>query len=102
MRDWLHAEYRDFDLVPRAMLCTSARGTYYFLSRFDVGRGLYSDSYEVYRIGPMGEGEACLSWFGLETRARERLQDISIGDFPFDVASREFLPYDSIASMLGE
>lgn len=102
MADWLHAEYRDFDAVPRAMLCTSARGTYYFVSRFDSARGAWSDSYEVYRIRPMGEGEACLSWFGLETRALERLPDVPVGDFPFDMAARAFLPYDPIIGLLGE
>ena len=57
MNRWLHAEYRDFDAVPRAMVCTSPRGTYYFLSRFDRARGAYADTYEVYRMNPMGEGE---------------------------------------------
>jgi len=102
MADWLHAEYRDFDVVPRAMLCAGARGTYYFVSRFDAGRGTHSAWYEAYRIRPMGEGETCLSWFGLETRALQRLQDIPVSDFPFDVAARAFLPYDSIAAILGE
>jgi hypothetical protein len=50
MTKWLDAKYRDFDDVPCAMLCTSARGRF----------------------------------------------------FPFALASREFLPYDSIATMLGE
>lgn len=102
MTDWLHAEYRDFDGVPRAMLCTGRRGTYYFLSRLDGARGTYSDVYEVYRIRPMGEGEVCLSWFGLETRAFERLPDIPVRNFPFDVAALAFLPYDPIATMIGE
>ena len=102
MTDWLEAEYRDFDGVPRAMLCTGRRGTYYFLSRLDSARGTYSDVYEVYRIRPMGEGEVCLSWFGLETRALARLPDIPVPDFPFDVAERAFLPYDPIVPTLGE
>lgn len=102
MTDWLHAEYRDFHDVPRAMLCTSARGTFYFLSRLDAKRGDYSDAYEVYRIHPPGEGDACQSWFGLETRALERLPDIPVRSFPFDLVARTFLPYDSIASKLGE
>ena len=102
MKRWLHAEYRDFAASPRAMLCTSAQGTYYFLSRFDVSRGTYSDDYEVYRLPPTGEGDACLSWFGLETRALERLPDIPVRAFPFDVTARRFLPYDSIASSLRE
>jgi len=102
MTDWLHAEYRDFDGAPRAMLCTGRHATYYFLCRFDAARDAYDDVYEVYRIQPMGEGEVCLSWFGLETGARERLPDLPVGDFPFDVAARQFLPYDSIASKLGE
>ena len=100
MTDWLYAEYRDFDVVPRAMLCTSAQGSYYFVSRFDATSGAFADSYEVYRIRPMGEGEACLSWFGLETRAVERLPNLPVRDFPFDVAARAFLPYDAIAAML--
>jgi hypothetical protein len=102
MTDWLHAEYRDLDVVPRAMVCTSGRYSYYFVSRFDPERGMYRDWYEVYRMCPMEEGEVCLSWFGLETRARERLPDLPVGDFPFDVAARKFLPYDSIATKLGE
>lgn len=102
MTDWLHAEYRDYDVVPRAMLCTGAGGTYYFVSRFDAWRRTYSDSYEVYRIRPMGEGEACLSWYGLETRALERLSDLPVRDFPFDVTARTFLAYDPIVPLLGE
>jgi hypothetical protein len=102
MKDWLHAEYRDFDTVPRAILCRSAKGTYFFLSRFDAARGAYPDTYEAYRLRPMGEGEVCQSWFGLETRAIERLPDIRVSDFPFDVTTRRFLPYDAIASSLGE
>jgi hypothetical protein len=100
--EWINAEYRDFDGVPRAMLCTTRTGTYYFLSRFDASRGGYSDSYEAWRLPPMGEGETCLSWFGLETRAIERLPDIPLREFPFDVTARKFLPYDAIASTLGE
>ena len=102
MTEWLHAEFRDFDGVPRAMVCTSERGTYYFVSRFDAESGGFRDWYEVYRIDPMEEGEVCLSWFGLETRARERLPDLPVAEFPFDVAARQFLPYDSIAAKLGE
>ena len=102
MTDWLHAEYRDFDTVPRAMLCRSAKGTYYFLSRFDASRGAYPETYEAYQLPAMSEGEACQSWFGLETRAIERLPDIRVSDFPFDVTTRRFLPYDAIASSLGE
>ncbi len=102
MPEWLHAEYRDFDGAPRAMLCTSARGCYYFLSRFDAARGAYSDVYEAYRVLPPGEGEACQSWFGLEARAQERLPDIPVGSFPFDPVARRFQPYDAIATILGE
>jgi hypothetical protein len=102
MTDWLHAEYREFDEVPRAMLCTSAHGTYYFVSRFDAAVAAHSDAYETYRIRSPGEADTCLSWFGLETRALERLPDIPVRSFPFDLAARAFLPYDSIASMLGE
>jgi hypothetical protein len=102
MTNWLHAEYRDFDVVPRAMLCTGAGGTYYFVSRFDARRRAWSDSYEVYRIGPMGESEACLSWFGLEANALERLPDLPVREFPFDVTARTFLPYDPIVPVLGE
>jgi hypothetical protein len=102
MPEWLHAEYRDFDGVPRAMLCTSARGCYYFLSRFDAVRGTYSDTYEAYRIRPPGEGDACHSWFGLEAGAEERLPDIPVREFPFDLGARRFLPYGSIAPTLGE
>lgn len=65
--EWLHAEYRDQDGVPRAMLCTSARGCCFFLSRFGATREAYSDAYEVYRVPPPGESEPCLSWFRLET-----------------------------------
>lgn len=102
MTDWLHAEYRDFHEFPRAMLCTGRHAAYYFLCRFDAARDAYDDVYEAYRLRPMGEGEVCQSWFGLETRAVERLPDIPVRDFPFDAASREFLPYDPIAPLLGE
>jgi hypothetical protein len=100
MADWIHAEYRDFDDIPRMMVCTNAQGTYLFQSRFDEAKDEYADTYEVYRIRPLSDSDACASWFGLETRALERLPDIPVGDFPFDVATRRFLPYDSIAPLL--
>ena len=100
MTDWIHAEYRDFYDVPRMMVCSNARGTYLFWSRFDEEKDDYTDYYEVYRIRPLSDSEACASWFGLETRALERLADIPVGDFPFDVAARRFLPYDPIAPLL--
>jgi hypothetical protein len=100
MSDWIHAEYRDFEDVPRMMVCTNALGTYYFSSRFDHAKGAYADYYEVYRIRPLSDSEACASWFGLETRALERLPDIPVEDFPFDVATRRFLSYDPIAALL--
>jgi hypothetical protein len=99
--DWLTAEYRDLYDVPRAILCSNARGNFYFLSRFDESADAYADHYEVYRMPPMREGETCASWFGLETRAVERLHDLPVKDFPFDVATREFLPYDPIAQLVG-
>ena len=34
-------------------------------------------------------------------RALERLPDIPVRDFPFDVASRAFLPYDPIVGCSG-
>lgn len=102
MKAWLHAEYRDLDGFPRAMLCTGARGTYYFVCRHDAERGRYADAYEVYRLRTPAEDAACLSWFGLETRAEERLADLPVRDFPFDVTARRFLPYDPIAALLRE
>ena len=102
MTDWLHAEFREFHDVPRAMLCTGPHATYYFLCRFNGARDQYDDVYEAYRLRPMGDGDVCQSWFGLETRAAERLPDIPVRDFPFDVATCRFLPYDSIVPLLGE
>jgi hypothetical protein len=100
MPTWLHAEYRDFHDYPRAMVCTNARGTFLFLSRFDEAKHDYADHYEVYRIRPLPEGEACASWFGIETRALARLPDLPVHEFPFDVSARKFLPYDPIAALL--
>lgn len=100
MANWLHAEYRDFHDVPRTMVCTNAHGTFLFMSRFDEAKGAYADCYEVYRIRPLPESGTCASWFGIETRAQERLPDIPVRDFPFDLANRSFLPYDPIASLL--
>jgi hypothetical protein len=98
--DWIHAEYRDYDDIPRMMVCTNARGTYFFRSRFDHAKHAYADYYEVYRIRPLSDSEACASWFGLETRALERLPDIPVSNFPFDRATKKFLPYDPIAPLL--
>lgn len=76
MAQWLHAE------------------------RLDPVTGEYSDKYEVYRLPAIRESETCGSWFGLETRALERLPDLPVRSFPFDVSRRVFLEYDSIASLL--
>ena len=100
MADWIHAEYRDCDDIPRMMVCTNPRGTFFFWSRFDDAKDAYADYYEVYRIRPLSDSEACASWFGLETRALERLPDILVSDFPFDIATKRFLPYDPIAPLL--
>ncbi len=100
MARWLHAEYRDFHDVPRAMLCTGEAGTFLFLSRFDRAADEYSDCYEVYRLPPISGSEVCASWFGLETRALARLPDLPVGAFPFDLATRSFLEYDAIAPLL--
>lgn len=100
MADWIHAEYRDCDDIPRMMVCTNPRGTFFFWSRFDDAKDAYADYYEVYRIRPLSDSEACASWFGLETRALERLPDIPVSDFPFDIATKRFLPYDPIAPLL--
>jgi len=98
--EWFQAEYRDFDGVPRSLLCTGASGTFFFLSRFDAASSAYAGHYEVYRLRPMPEGAPCASWFGLETDAIERLVDLPVRDFPFDPARRKFLPYDSILTLL--
>lgn len=100
MAQWIHAEYRDFYDRPRAMLCTGREGTFYFLCPFDEARNDYADHYQVYRVPASPEGEVCASWFGLETRALEQLPDIPVSSFPFDVASRKFLAYDSIKPLL--
>lgn len=100
MANWLQAEYRDFHDYPRTMLCTSARGTFYFCSRFDPARDGYSEFYEAYRIRPFTGSEPCESWFGLETRAIERLPDLPVDEFPFDLKRRQFLPYDPIEDLL--
>ena len=93
---WLEAEYRDFNGVPRTMLCSGAAGTFLFCSRFDPAQDRYRDYYEVYRLPALSAGEPCASWFGLETRAIEHLDDLPVTDFPFDAERRVFLPYDPL------
>jgi hypothetical protein len=100
MARWLHAEYRDFYDVPRMMVCSCALGTFLFNSRFDEKTAGYLDYYEVYRMPPGSNSEVCASWYGLETRAVERLADLPVDQFPFDGGRREFLPYDSIEGVL--
>jgi GNAT superfamily N-acetyltransferase len=82
------------------MVCTARDGTFLFYSRFDAATDDYLDHYEVYRLPSQSDSEPCASWFGLETRALERLADLPIHEFPFDVERRSFLPYDSIAHRL--
>jgi hypothetical protein len=101
MARWLHAEYRDFHDVPRAMVCRNEFGTFYFLSHFDTENEEYAGHYEVYRIPELRESDLCASWFGLETRALARLPDIPVNEFPFDAATHRFLDYDPIAPLLG-
>lgn len=98
MRRWQYAEYRDFDEVPRTIVCSGAPGTFLFLCR--AAADGYADHYEVYRLPPLRDGEACASWFGLETRATQRLDDLPVEAFPFDPLRREFLPYDPIEPLL--
>jgi hypothetical protein len=100
MPRWLQAEYREFHDVPRMMVCTGREGTLLFYSRFDATVARYFDHYEVYRLPYQSDSEPCASWFGLETRALERLDDLPVREFPFDGERRAFLPYDSIAPRL--
>jgi len=97
---WISADYRDFHVVPRMMVCTCNIGTFLFQSRFDPRADEYTDHYEVYRLPPISESEVCASWFGLETRALERLPDLPIQEFPFDVSRRRFLDFDRIHPLL--
>jgi ribosomal protein S18 acetylase RimI-like enzyme len=82
------------------MVCTGHEGTFLFYSRLDSASNEYLDHYEVYRLPSQSDSEPCASWFGLETRALERLADLPIRDFPFDADRRGFLPYDSIVERL--
>jgi ribosomal protein S18 acetylase RimI-like enzyme len=101
MPRWLQAEYREFhDDVPRMMVCTGREGTFLFYSRFDAASDAYLDHYEVYRLPSESDSEPCAAWFGLETRALERLADLPIREFPFDAERRGFMPYDSIVERL--
>ena len=102
MAQWLHAEYRDFCDYPRMMVCTGDEGTFLFLSRFDETADEYLDYYEVYRIHPVTESAACLSWYGLETQALARLPNLPVREFPFDIRERRFLAYDPIIRFLQE
>ncbi|MDP9087693.1 MAG: hypothetical protein M3O26_02985 [Pseudomonadota bacterium] len=58
------------------------------------------ECYEVYRLPSLSENELARSWEGLELRAVERLSDLPVREFPFDVARRAFLEYDSILPWL--
>ena len=100
MSQWVQAEYRDFYDVPRMMVCSSANDTFLFMSRLDPNLDDYLDYYEVYRLPPTRDSATCASWFGIETRAIERLSDLPIHEFPFDTARRTFLSYDSIEWLL--
>lgn len=97
---WIHAEYRDFHDRPRAMLCVGHEGTFYFLCPFDDDKDDFADHYKAFRLPPLSEGQVCESWFGLETRAVECLEDIPVSSFPFDVESRAFLDYEPIRHLL--
>ncbi len=97
---WIHAEYRDFYDRPRAMVCTGGEGTFYFWCPFNDVADEYAEHYQVYRLPKLTESQVCASWFGLETRALERLADIPVPSFPFDSPNRRFLDYDSIAPLL--
>ena len=54
----------------------------------------------MYRMPSLSDGELAGSWEGLELRALERLSDLPVGVFPFDIARRAFLDYDSILPLL--
>ena len=71
-------------------------GTFLFYSRFEVAADEHAGFYEVYRMPALSENEMAASWEGLELRALERLSDLPVREFPFDVARRAFLDYDSI------
>ena len=100
MAQWLNAQYRDFYDLPRMIVARSELGTFLFYSRFEEATDEYSESYEVYRVPPLSGGDLAASWEGLELRALERLSDLPVKDFPFDVARRAFLDYDSILPVL--
>jgi hypothetical protein len=100
MAEWLSAEYRDFYDVPRMIVARCDLGTFLFFSRFDDVADDYSDNYELYLMPTLSAADLAGSWVGLEARALKRLPDLGIRQFPFDVARREFLEYDSLNSLL--
>ena len=100
MAKWVSAQYRDFYDVPRMIVGQSVHGTFLFYSRFEEAAGGYSEHYEVYRMPSLSDQDLAGSWEGLETRALERLADLPVGEFPFDVARRWFLDDDPILHRL--
>ena len=82
------------------IVARSDLGTFLFYSRFEETADEYAGCYEVYRIPSLSGEELAGSWEGLELRAVERLSDLPVGDFPFDVARRAFMDYDSILPRL--
>jgi hypothetical protein len=100
MAQWLSAQYRDFYDLPRMIVARSDLGTFLFYSRFEGAADEYGGCYELYRMPSLSANELAASWEGLELRALERLSDLPVGDFPFDVARRAFLDYDSILPRL--
>jgi hypothetical protein len=100
MAQWDFAEYRDFYDVPRMILARCDLGTFLFYSRFDNVTDEYADYYDVYRMAHLSSEDVSGSWIGFETRALRRLDKLSVGDFPFDVAHRKFLDYDPIFPLL--
>jgi hypothetical protein len=100
MAQWDFAEYRDFYDVPRIILARCDLGTFLFNSRFDDIEDKYSDYYEVYQLSPVSAKDVSGSWVGIESCTMKHLGQIGIGDFPFDVAGRKFLDYDSLWPLL--
>ena len=88
MNRWATISYRDFWDVPRIFIAHDGGRWILFDCPFDETTEDYPDTYQVYEMPTLSEGDAAGSWAELRSKARRFLREVPVSDVRFDATKR--------------
>jgi hypothetical protein len=94
--------YRDFWDVPRIFLVTHEGRTLLFDCPFDEATEDYPDTYAVYQLPALADGELTGSWDKLSERAERYLGTVPVGEVRFDPTRRQGIDPAVLRELLTE